>query len=71
MKIAAFEADESTIVLVDDDTDETAHEIDRMNDLERGDMEPLEAAKDWCAKNGHQLIEWNGQSLKEEGEGDE
>lgn len=66
MKIAAFEADETTIVLVDEYTDETAHEIDRMRDFERGDMEPLDAAKDWCAKNGHELIEWNGKAIKTE-----
>lgn len=60
MKIAAYNSGELTITLVDTDTDETVDEIDRMTDFTRGDMEPREAAEDWCAAYGHTLVEWEG-----------
>ena len=61
--IAAFLSNELQIMLVDIDSDETVGEIDRMSDFKRGDMEPREAAEDWCAEHGHQLVEWDGDGL--------
>ena len=62
MKIAAFH-DNDTTTLVDAETDETAYEINHYDDFQSGDMEPLEAARDWCREHGHTLVEWEGEAL--------